>query len=416
MVFFIWFLDKAFSIFTIGYNLTNGKPMKAALNQFAVITIASASCICFLANCSKKHDVVPIPAETNTAIVSTFAGNNKAGWTNGLGTAASFWGPTGTAVDQSSGNIYVTEPSLRQIRKITPDGLVSLFAGQVVNNIADFPGIGSSIDGTGTAASFDDPTSITVDGSGTIYVLDDLDSYLRKITPGGVVTTIVVKDATTNLPFDLTSWFIGIITADVQGNIYAAVEEQAPTYTKQMIYKITPDGLASFIAGDKPGFNNGNGSAASFNGILGMVADASGNLYVTDYGNHQIRKISSNGEVSTFVGNVNEGYKDGTGTAAYFNGLNGITIDNAGNLYVTDEGADRIRKITPAGVVTTVAGTGSNGLTTGPANREIGVGNVINGPGSMATFYQPEGIAADASGNLYIADFGNVQIRKVAFK
>jgi secreted PhoX family phosphatase len=160
----------------------------------------------------------------------------------------------------------------------------------------------------------------------------------------------------------------------------------------------SPDVTVSPIYG-RIGLVNGMGTAAAFNAPAGVAIDAAGNIYISEAGNYDVRKVTPDGVVSTFAGNPTGGFANGTGTAASFSSIQGIAIDAAGNLYVADSGNQAIRKITPDGVVTTIAGTGVMGAD--------------NGPVATATFDGPAGIAVDAAGNLYIADFGNKMIRKI---
>jgi streptogramin lyase len=152
------------------------------------------------------------------------------------------------------------------------------------------------------------------------------------------------------------------------------------------------------LAGNGPGYADGSGKDVLFLNPRGVAVDFNGNVYVGDYNNHRIRKITANGEVSTFAGST-IGSDDGIGKLAKFNNPRGITIDSSGNLYVTDQGSHRIRKITPAGVVTTLAGGNEAG------NRD--------GIGSAALFNVPLGIAVDASGNLYVVEGTNNTVRKI---
>lgn len=147
------------------------------------------------------------------------------------------------------------------------------------------------------------------------------------------------------------------------------------------------------------GSADGVGKAASFYAPADVVLDASGNLYVSDSGNHLIRKVSPLGVVTTFAGNTAGGFENGKGTAASFSSVQGLAIDASGNIYVADPGNEVIRKITADGTVTTFAGTG--------------VAGADNGPVATATFKEPAGLAFDAAGNLYVADFGNKMIRKI---
>lgn len=268
-----------------------------------------------------------------TYTTSTLAGSAQ-GYADGTGSAASFNIPSGVVRD-ASGNIYVTDRDNNRIRKITPAGLVTTFAGS---------GAAGFVNGNGTAAQFNQPYSITIDGAGNLYVGDRMNHSIRKITPAGAVSTLA-------------------------GN-------------------------------GNPGMVNGTGNAAQFNEPLGIAADAAGNVYVSDYINSLVRKITPAGVVTTFAGNGGSGLTDGTGTAASFSGPFGICIDASGNLFIGDYNNNAIRKITPAAVVTTVAGNGSQGI--------------LDGNGSGARFNRPAGLITDASGNIFVCDAFNNTIRKIS--
>lgn len=288
-----------------------------------------------LSGCSKKSTPAPTPAPPNLyGAVSTFAGSGATGSVDGAGTAASFFLPSDVVID-ASGNIYVADSGNNMIRKITSAGVVSLFVG----NIA-----GGSADGAGSAASFHYPYSLAIDAAGNLYLSDQGNQKIRKITPAGVVTTLAG--------------------------------------TGQV------------------GSNNGAGDQATFYAPTGIIVDATGNVYVSDQGNNIIRKITPAGVVSTFAGSGVSGSTDGTGTAASFFAPAGLAIDASENIYVADLFNNKIRKITPAGVVTTFAGSGNAGL--------------VNGTGTAAKFYAPAGLGADATGNIYVAESGNNVIRKIS--
>jgi sugar lactone lactonase YvrE len=325
-----------------------------------------------------------------TGLVTTFAGTGVAGGVNGNATVSSFDRPAGLAFD-SIGNIYIGEYGGHRIRKITPAGVVTTFAGS---------GTPGATDGTGVAASFNQPEGIVVDSSGNLYVADTNNNKIRKITASGVVTTLAGSgtigaadgtgaSATFNRPFDLA--------LDAAGNVYVG------DCNNNKIRKITPAGVVTTLAGSgSPGATDATGSAASFNGTRGLVVDSSGNVYVADILSHKIRKITPSGVVSSYAGSGTRGSVDGVGTAATFNEPSALALDSAGNLYVGETGGHKIRKITPAGVVTTLAGSGATGSS--------------NGTGSAASFNGPYALDVDPSGTLYVADTENHLIRKIVIQ
>jgi len=182
------------------------------------------------------------------------------------------------------------------------------------------------------------------------------------------------------------------------------------------IRKVTQKGEVSTLAGGEHGFADGQGSTAQFRLPHGIAIDAVGNLYVTDTWNHRIRKVTPKGEVSTLAGSIagatedyfveENGFADGQGSTAQFNNPTGITIDAAGNLYVTDSYNNSIRKITSRGEVSTLAGSVD----------EKGLGGFADGEGNVARFNEPSGITIDAVGNLYVTDYWNQCIRKIVIQ
>jgi streptogramin lyase len=325
-------------------------------------------------------------AKGNTVAVGTFAGVRES-FLNGTGAAATFSYVSGVAVD-SNGNVFVADTFNHSIRKITPAGVVSTFAGS---------GSAGFVNGTSTAASFNAPRGLVVDSNGNVFVADTLNHSIRKITPAGVVSTFaggrlpgffngVGTVASFNTPYG--------VAVDSSGNVFVA------DGGNKAIRKIAPDGGVSTFAGSGSlGFVNGIGTAASFSFLNGIAVDSSGNMFVADIGNNAIRKITPTGVVSTLAGSGSSGSANGTGTAASFNNPSGVTVDVSGNVFVADRDNQAIRKITPAGFVSTIAGS------------EFGLVGFADGAGTAAGFSYPNGVTVDSIGNVFVAD--NNTIRKI---
>ena len=293
------------------------------------------------------------------AVVSTLVGApDAAGSTDGTGAAASFDFPTGVATD-STGNVYVADTFNNTLRKITPAGVVSTFAGTA--------GIFGSTDGTGAAARFDSLSGVATDSAGNVYVADTANDTIRKITPAGVVSTFAgaagVAGSADGTGAAARFNFPNGVATDSAGNVYVADSNN------RTIRKITPAGVVSTLAGmaGALGSTDGTGAAARFNSPNGIATDSTGNVYVADSVNSTIRKITPTGVVSTLAGTAGvAGSADGTGAAARFSFPHGVATDSAGNIYVAEGGNHTIRKITPAGAVSTIGGAaGKKGFVPG---------------------------------------------------
>ncbi|MFH6999695.1 hypothetical protein ACHRVZ_17360, partial [Flavobacterium sp. FlaQc-57] len=314
--------------------------------------------------------------------VSTLAGSTQ-GFADGTGTAARFYNPRGVAVD-ASGTVYIADPSNNRIRKITPEGVVTTLAGNGSYGFAD---------GIGATAQFDSPIGVAVDASGNVYVADFGNNKIRKISPAGSVTTLAGSTYGFADGAGTAAQFKGpcSVAVDASGNVYVA-----DAYNHK-IRKITPAGAVTTLAGSTSGFLDGTGTTAQFYTPYGVAVDASGNVYVADVVNYAIRKITPGGAVTTLAGGT-FGNADGAGTAAQFKDPYGVAVDASGNIYVADYGNNKIRKITSAGEVTTLAGSTSG---------------FADGTDTQAQFKDPQGVAVDASGNVYVADASNNKIRKI---
>ena len=336
---------------------------------------------------------------TPGGVVTTLAGMaGSSGSADGAGGDARFYYPYGVAVD-SAGNVYVADSGNHTIRKVTPGGVVTTLAGMARS--------AGSADGTGNAARFYCPYGVAVDSAGNVYVGDYNNHTIRKVTSGGVVTTLAglagssgSADGTGSAARFHGPWGVAV---DSAGNVYVT-----DTYNLT-IRKVTSSGVVTTLAGlaGSRGSADGTGSAARFNGAYGVAVDSAGTVYVADTGNQTIRKVTPGGVVTTLAGLAGSGGSaDGTGSVARFTTPQGVAVDSAGNVYVADSGNHTIRKVTSGGVVTTLAGlAGSQGNTDGLGS--------VDGPGSLARFYRPRGVAVDSAGNVYVADSYNHTIRKV---
>ncbi|WP_259070618.1 NHL repeat-containing protein [Mucilaginibacter sp. X4EP1] len=356
--------------------------------KFTFTPFLSLFTILIIAGCSKK-DSFP-PKASTYGLTTTFAGSGYPASVDSTGLAAAFNEPAAIVID-AAGNLYVADSGNNEIRKITPSGTVITIAGSVNKG---------STNGIGIAASFANPLGIAIDVSGNLYVADSGNNLIRKMTSAGVVTTLAGSGAVGALNGPgATATFNNPcgVTVDLAGNVYVA------DAGNNLIRIITPTGMVSTLAGNAfAGATNGSGATASFNNPQGLTIDATGNLYVADGGNHLIREINPSGAVTTFAGSGNTGYTNGTLLTASFNEPDAVAFDAGGNMYIADEGANMIRKVTSNGTISTIAGNGAIGF--------------VNGTGNTITFNEPAGVVADNSGNLYVCDYGNSVIRKIVVK
>jgi sugar lactone lactonase YvrE len=332
--------------------------------------------------------VVATRVVAQTFTFTTLAGSTRVtGAADGAASTARFNSPAGIVAD-AVGNLYVVDNQNHTIRKVTSDGVVTTLAGSA--------GIPGNASGTGAAARFLFPRGIAVNSDGDLFV--SCNHEIRRVTVAGAVTTFAgsstageVDGAVTDARFNGPSG----LGFDRAGNLYVT---DSPAHT---IRKITPAGVVSTFAGSagQVGSTDGTGAAARFNQPFSLALDSDDNIYVTDFGSHTLRKITPAGVVSTFVGQAGVlGFTNGVGSAARLFAPFGVAAARDGTLYVC-EGGSTIRKVTASGTVTTIGGSGA-------------LSGADDGRGTSARFNIPIGIAVDGSGNLYVTDSQNHTLRK----
>lgn len=311
------------------------------------------------------------------------------GSTDGVGDAVRFRYPEGVAVD-SAGNVYVADTQNHTVRKVTPSGVTTTLAGSA--------GQTGSADGIGSAARFNRPSSIAVDAAGQLFVTDELNHTVRKITPAGAVST-----------FAGVAGQGGVVNGTTEARLYAprgvAVDPSGNVFICDyyLVRKISPTGEVSSFAGltGSNGSTDGAGTDARFDVPVALACDSNGNVFVADSGNHTVRKITPAGVVTTIAGKAGVlGNADGPGENARFAALSAIAVDAGGNIYVGG-GANTVRKISPAGAVTTWAG-------------QSGQWGYADGLGTAARFKHIRSLAGSAGGDVYVADTDNHVVRKIS--
>lgn len=327
----------------------------------------------------------------------------------GPATQAYLYSPYGMVAD-GAGNLYLTDYSA--IRKITPDGIITTVAG-ASNPGEDLFGSFSGDGGPAIQARFNSPAGLTLDAEGNLLISDNGNRRIRKIDSSGVISTMVngTDGLRDNGPATLASLdYPSSVTVDPSGNLFIA---DADNYR---IRKVGTDGVISTLFGDGASGYSGDGGPAQealFGDLSDISFDANGNFYLVDYYNNRIRRVGTDGIIRTIAGSGGAGYASsftgdgGPATRAEILTPGGIAFDAAGNLYFADTDNNRVRKIDTAGIISTVAGNGvlNNDFESGFSGDD--------GPATKAQLYSPLSVAVDKKGNLYIADLYNHRIRKV---
>jgi uncharacterized protein (TIGR03437 family) len=331
-------------------------------------------------------------------IITTAAGSaGQYGFSGdgGPATQAKINYPTGIATD-SSGNLYIMDLGNNRVRKVDAStGIISTIAG---SGLVGYTGDG----GPALQATFNYPEGLAVDSSGNVYVCDQNSAAVRKISISGTIATVAGGQygfSGDNGPATKAALLTPTgVAFDASGDMYIADSGN------QRIRRVDSSGVIATVAGTGTAGFSGDGllaSAATFNNPIGIALDASGAIYVADEDNNRIRRFVVGGDVTTYAGTATSIGDGGPAPQAVLVSTSSVAVGPGGNLFISDSGANRIRKVTPSGTISTVAGNGQTG----------GSGN--NGPATSAALNTPYGVAVDSAGDLYIADGGNNEIRRV---
>ena len=374
----------------------DGGPAVNASVRFPVRVIADGSGNLYIADWSNER----VRRVSPNGIITTVVGNGQesSSGDGGPGRTASLSRPYGLALD-ATGSLYIGEQNGGRVRKVTAAGIISTFAGN--------GGFQASAEGSpGVLAVLNRPKSIFLDAAGNLYIAEQSGHKIRKLGPGGKIFSVAgvgIATCSGNGGPALASYIASPsdIAADAAGDIYFSEG-------CHVIRRVRRDGTLAGTAGmpARGGFSGDGGpaTAALLNEPDGITFDRAGNLYIADRGNDRVRKVTPDGIISTVAGNGQRGFSGDGGPAANasLNYPSGLALDRAGNLYITDTNNHRIRMVTPDGNIFPVAGNGRAGFT--------GDG----GPAINASLNGPRRMRVDAAGNLFIADFGNHRIRMVA--
>jgi sugar lactone lactonase YvrE len=347
-----------------------------------------------------------VPDMTN--IIRTVAGNGSAGYSGdgGIATNANLNMPAGVAVD-AYGNVFIADHNNNVIRKVESFGTYGDYG--VMTTVAGNGNAAYSGDGAAaTNASLNGPTGVAVDVYGNLFIADQANNVIREVSTNGVITTVAGNGAagysgdggtaTNAMLFNPAG-----VVVDASGNLFIA------EWSNNRVRKVSTNAIITTVAGNGASGSSGNGGAATnaeLYGPLGVAVDANGNLFIADTGNNVIREVNINGIISTAVGNGRYGPPNNGGAATNSNLYYpyGIAVDALGNLFIANRGDSTIEEVNTSGILRTVAGISLDG--------RVGSYSGDGGPATSAYIYFPAGVAVDANGNLFIADTGNNRVRE----
>jgi sugar lactone lactonase YvrE len=385
---------------------------------------------------------------TPNGTITTVAGNGTQGFSGdgGPATSAQLNYPVAVAVDRS-GNLFIADRQNNRIRMVSSNGVITTVTGSapgysgdggpaasaqisdprgvgvdtagnvfiadsgnnrirmmnaagIITTIAGgTPGFGGD-GGPATSAQLGLPVDVAIDGAGNIFIADRGNYRIRQINSSGIITSVAGKTDDGGPASSAQLNYPNVVAADSVGNLFIADTDS------QRVRKVTTTGMITTAAGNGTvGFSGDGGPAslAQLNYPAGVTADTNGNVFIADTRNNRIRKVTPRGMITTIAGNGKPGFggDGGSASAAQLNAPSAVAVDQAGNIFLSDTSNQRIRKIDSSGVIMTIAGTGDRG------------GGGDGGPATSAQITNPAGIAVDRAGNVFIADAGNNRIRIV---
>jgi uncharacterized protein (TIGR03437 family) len=419
-----------------GYSGDGGPAVKAQLNAPQGLALDAAGNLYIADSQNNRVRIVGKDGVINTFAgtgATSFGGGPRSYNDGGPANQALLHLPSGVAVDKS-GNVFIADTGDNMIRKVTPDGIINLFAGD------SYPGYFDKVDGTAIDSEFNKPSDVAVDSAGNVYVADSFNAVVRKISPDSATIANFAGNASAGYSGDNAAATSANIYApiaiafDASGNLFIA--ENADS----RIRKVDTKGIITTVAGSGiAGFADGSdASKAQFNFPTGVTVDGSGNIYVADSLNLRIRKVASS-SVSSIAGNGAMSYSgdNGPAVAAQLNAPQSVAADASGNFYIADTANNAVRKVAKGGIITNLigngqAGNGNNqlsgpqGVAADPAGNvyisdtqnsrvlKVGAAGGVSTLGGSDQFYTPMGLAADAAGNVYVADLSRNMVRKIS--
>jgi streptogramin lyase len=375
---------------TGGFSGDGGPATAAELNgSFGLGLALDAAGDLFIADSGNNR----VREVTPSGVITTVAGNGTGGFSGdgGPATAAGLDLPAGVAVD-AAGDLFIADFHNQRAREVSPSGVITTVAG---NGSRGFSGDG----GPATAAELNDLEGVAVDAAGDLFIADTFNSRVREVSPSGIITTVAGGTGDGGSATRAALAFPSNVAVDAAGDLFIADP------VNERVREVTPAGVITTVAGGGNSVRDGGpATAAQLFSLAGLAVDAAGDLYIADASDERVREVLPSGIITTAAGSGTEGFggDGGPATAAELFKPAALAVDAAGDLFIADTANNRVRKVSPSGIITTVAGNGTSGF------------GGDGGPATAAQLSLVGGLAVDAAGDLYIADTDNSRVREVS--